>query len=106
MIKLNFLFALFFLLTSCQDDDKNTNLPKETINTPKASGIVYFQSELSINNAYSNLKTALDENENISIVQELDHSQNAASVDMNLEPTQIIFFGNPNLGTPLMQKIN
>ena len=104
MIKLNFLFALFFMLTSCQDDDKNTNLPEETINTPKASGIVYFQSELSINNAYSNLKTALDENENISIVQELDHSQNAASVDMNLEPTQIIFFGNPNLGTPLMQK--
>ncbi|WP_233357660.1 DUF302 domain-containing protein [Haloflavibacter putidus] len=35
---------------------------------------------------------------------EIDHSQNATSVDLELPPTQVIFFGNPNLGTPLMQK--
>ena len=33
---------------------------------------------------------------------ELDHQKNAASVDLELNPTRIIMFGNPKLGTPLM----
>ncbi|MDT7830062.1 DUF302 domain-containing protein [Pricia sp. S334] len=31
-------------------------------------------------------------------------SQNAASVALELPPTQIVFFGNPNSGAPVMQK--
>lgn len=105
MIKFNLFFAIFFMLGACSDDnEKQTNPPEETVNPPLATGLIYFQSALSINDSYSNLKTALEDNENIRIVQELNHSQNAASVDMDLEPTQIIFFGNPNLGTPLMQE--
>ena len=46
----------------------------------------------------------LEGNPNISIVAEVDHQANAASVDLDLNPTRVIFFGNPNLGTPLMQK--
>jgi len=33
----------------------------------------------------------------------VDHSKNAKSVDMQLRPTVLIIFGNPKLGTPLMQ---
>lgn len=32
-----------------------------------------------------------------------DHALGAASVDMALPPTQLLIFGNPQLGTPLMQ---
>ena len=37
------------------------------------------------------------------IVSELNHAKNAKSVGLDLNPTQVIFFGNPKLGTPLMQ---
>ena len=103
MIKLKFLFAILFVLASCSDDDDNGENQGETIDPPTATGIVYFQSVLNMEDAYSSLKTALENNENISIVQELNHSNNATSVNMDLAPTRIIFFGNPALGTPLMQ---
>ena len=92
------------MMGACSDDDKQTNPPEETVNSPSATGLIYFQSTLNMDGSYSNLKTALADNDNISIVQELNHSQNATSVDLDLDPTQIIFFGNPNLGTPLMQE--
>tara|TARA_B100000929_G_C15504973_1_gene418558 strand:- start:1061 stop:1969 length:909 start_codon:yes stop_codon:yes gene_type:complete len=66
-------------------------------------GIITKQSTQNFNETYARLKNALNTNENISIIAELDHQANAASVDMDLRPTRIIIFGNPNLGTPLMQ---
>ena len=102
-MKMNILLALIFLMTSClnEKDKRITEIP---VDPPIATGIVYFESAVDIENAYSNLKTALRNNENISIIKEFDHSQNAASANMTLSPTRIIFFGNPNLGTPLMQE--
>jgi len=39
----------------------------------------------------------------IAIVARVDHAAAANKVDMELRPTQVLFFGNPKLGTPLMQ---
>ena len=33
----------------------------------------------------------------------IDHAKNASNVDLELRPTQLILFGNPNVGTKLMQ---
>ncbi|MEM8604355.1 MAG: DUF302 domain-containing protein [Cyanobacteria bacterium P01_H01_bin.121] len=33
----------------------------------------------------------------------IDHAAGAESVDLELRPTQLIIFGNPKVGTPLMQ---
>ncbi|MFS1477775.1 DUF302 domain-containing protein, partial [Vibrio lentus] len=33
----------------------------------------------------------------------VDHQKNAASVNLELRPTEVIIFGNPKVGTPLMQ---
>jgi len=33
----------------------------------------------------------------------VDHAKAAGSVDMKLRPTTVVIFGNPKLGTPLMQ---
>ena len=38
-----------------------------------------------------------------SVVARVDHAAGAASVDMELSPTQLLIFGNPRLGTPAMQ---
>ncbi|AWS00353.1 DUF302 domain-containing protein [Metallosphaera hakonensis] len=38
------------------------------------------------------------------IFAEIDHSQNAERVGMSLEPTKVLIFGNPKVGTILMQE--
>ena len=37
------------------------------------------------------------------IAATVDHAKAAGSVDMKLRPTTVVIFGNPKLGTPLMQ---
>ena len=66
-------------------------------------GIITKTSNNSIEQTYQQLRTALSNNPNLKIIAELDHQANAASVGLELTPTKIIMFGNPNLGTPLMQ---
>ncbi len=108
------IILLLFATTlfSCGDDNTvnpdNTNEPDEieepNSNPPHVLGMDYTQSKVSIDDTYATLRSALEANPNISIVAEVDHQANASSVDKELNPTKIIFFGNPNLGTPLMQK--
>ncbi len=64
----------------------------------------YTQSKVSIDDTYAALRSSLEANPNISIVAEVDYQANAASVDLTLSPTMIIFFGNSNLATPLIQQ--
>lgn len=65
--------------------------------------LIIKDSPYDVETTYSRLKTLLNNNPNLKVLLELDHSKNAASVDLELNPTKIIMFGNPKLGTPLMQ---
>jgi len=38
-----------------------------------------------------------------SVMARVDHAEGAASVDMQLAPTQVLIFGNPKIGTQAMQ---
>jgi uncharacterized protein (DUF302 family) len=40
---------------------------------------------------------------NIKVFARIDHSGEAQSAGLNLRPTQLLIFGNPKAGTPLMQ---
>jgi len=66
-------------------------------------GIIVVPSDNDMDTTYNNLRNAIESAEPLILVEELDHSANAASVDLDLPPTRLIIFGNPNLGTPLMQ---
>ncbi|WP_416897320.1 MAG: DUF302 domain-containing protein [Minwuia sp.] len=39
----------------------------------------------------------------LTVFTDIDHSAGAARAGMELRPTRIVIFGNPELGTPLMQ---
>lgn len=67
------------------------------------NGLITKDSPYDIDSTYNKLRTILHNNPNLKILLELDHSKNASSVDLELKPTKIIMFGNPKLGTPLMQ---
>ena len=67
-------------------------------------GIIIKKSKHDFETTYDNLKTVLKAMEPISIMAELDHQKNAKSVGLDLNPCRLIVFGNPKLGTPLMQE--
>ncbi len=67
------------------------------------TGIITKTSNQNFQDTYTKLKGIIHNKPNLKILLELDHQANAASVDLTLPPTKIIFFGNPKLGTPLMQ---
>jgi uncharacterized protein (DUF302 family) len=41
----------------------------------------------------------------ISIVARIDYAVAAAAIGMELRPTEVLIFGNPRAGTPLMQAV-
>jgi uncharacterized protein (DUF302 family) len=93
------LFFLSFALTSCDNDDNSNG---EQSFPPVVVGMNYAKSTQTFEETYTTLRDALDSNPSISIIAEVDHSMNANGVGLSLNPTKIIFFGNPTLGTPLM----
>jgi len=73
------------------------------LSVEEGAGIITVNSKRNFEDTYSSLRSAISSNQNLSIVAELDHQENAASVNLELRPTKLIIFGNPNLGSPLMQ---
>lgn len=61
-------------------------------------------AEMSVEEAYENFRSQLEESEGISVIAELHHANNAQTAGMELPDSRIIFFGNPEMGTRLMQR--
>ena len=45
---------------------------------------------------------AIVKEKGMKVMARVDHMSNASKVDMELRPTQLLIFGNPKVGTPLM----
>ena len=69
----------------------------------KGEGLVSVESDFSVDETFSRLESAIESNPNLTLLAQLDHQANAVSVGLELRPTRLLVFGNPNLGTPLMQ---
>jgi len=65
-------------------------------------GTVTLQSNYAFDKTIDRLEKVLTEN-GLTIFKKVDHQEGAASVNMDLPPTTVFIFGNPKLGTPLMQ---
>ena len=64
-------------------------------------GLITKKSPHSVQDTVKRLKKAIGELKPISIMAEVDHQKNAKKVDMELRPTYLVLFGNPQLGTQL-----
>ncbi|MCG8418538.1 MAG: DUF302 domain-containing protein [Proteobacteria bacterium] len=67
------------------------------------NGLVAVSSQYTVGDAKARLQQAIAANDKLSTIAEIDHASNAAGVGLQLDPTEVILFGNPALGTPLMQ---
>ena len=67
-----------------------------------ASDLVIKESKLSVKDTIDALVKAL-EAKGIKFAARVDHAAGAKAVSMELAPSEVLLFGNPMLGTPLMQ---
>ena len=107
--KIALLFGILSLGYGCKMDEKSNTkeLQKTHIETTTPSntlGMNYTKSNSTFSETYSTLKSIIEANPNIGIMAEVDHARNASNASLALPPTKIMLFGNPNLGTPLMQR--
>jgi uncharacterized protein (DUF302 family) len=65
-------------------------------------GLITIASNHPVKETLDRLAAALTE-KGIAIFARIDHAAGAASVGMELRPTELLIFGNPKAGTPLMQ---
>ncbi|WP_351015878.1 DUF302 domain-containing protein [Shewanella sp. AC91-MNA-CIBAN-0169] len=66
------------------------------------------ESLITVESHYSAKETAdrfesIIKDKGFTVFSRIDHQKNAAGVNLTLRPTEVIIFGNPNIGTQLMQ---
>ena len=67
------------------------------------SSIVQKSSKCSVDITMNKLESALMD-KNLTIFARIDHKQNAIDSNMSLKESEVIIFGNPKVGTKIMQK--
>jgi uncharacterized protein (DUF302 family) len=98
---------VLLLLAGCaapdsEDPTAETRASESGPDTTEA-GLVVMTSPHSIDTTVARLERALEAAGPISIMARVDHAANAETVDRSLRPTRLLVFGNPELGTPLME---
>lgn len=66
------------------------------------TGLVVKSSPYSVEETEARFKQIL-EARGLNLFATVDHAQNASGAGLELRPTRVIIFGNPKVGTPLMQ---
>jgi len=87
----------FFTLSLCCGVFLTTPIFAET-----GDGIIRIKSNHDVKETIERLKTAL-EKKGMTIFKHIDHSTGAKNVGLKLRPTELLIFGNPKAGTPLMK---
>ena len=100
MKKLILATAITFLAACSSSDDDSSGSGNDSA---LLQGIQSGVTTGNVAEAISALETTLNANDLIGIVAQIDHQANAAANELDLRPTSVTLFGNPRLGTPLMQ---
>ncbi len=88
MTKLLLLFVIAFGVLGCNGQKKGTFLEEYT-------------SQNSHKETVTKLKKLIKDKELV-LFETIDHKANATKVKMNLKPETVVVFGNPKMGTVLM----
>lgn len=66
------------------------------------NGLITMKSPYSVDETLDRFEQALKA-KGMTIFTRIDHAKGAAGVDLELRPTTVLIFGNPKIGTLLMQ---
>jgi uncharacterized protein (DUF302 family) len=65
------------------------------------NGLIHLRSPYSVPETVKRLQSVLQA-KNLDVFARIDHSGEAEKVGLKMRPTQLIVFGSPKAGTPLM----
>lgn len=102
------LFSLLVTVNACsQKETVQNNPPQETAiavvdqTATNDNGLITISSPYDVTETGDRLETIITE-KGLTLFTRIDHSANAQKVGAELQPTQLLIFGNPKVGTPLM----
>lgn len=67
-----------------------------------AEGLINVQSDFNVKETTERLESILNE-KGMTIFNQINHSDAAQKVGVELRETRLVIFGNPKVGSPLMQ---
>ena len=67
-----------------------------------SEGLVKYESRFSVKETADRFEE-IAKSKGLTLFARIDHRKNARGVNLELRPTEVIMFGNPKVGTPLMQ---
>ena len=68
----------------------------------EANGIIKIKSTHSVSETINKLEAVLSK-KGMTIFKRVNHTAGAKKVGLQLRPTELLIFGNPKVGTPLIQ---
>jgi len=71
------------------------------LNVQADNGLITKKSQLSVAKTLDKLEKII-KNKGLTLFARVNHSVGAKKVGMELRPTELLIFGNPKMGTPLM----
>lgn len=95
--------ALSMLATGAAESDASAAVAADASGVAPGEGLVTTESAYGPDETFERLRQAVEGNAQLSVIASVDHQANAESVGMDLRPTKLLVFGNPEAGTPLMQ---
>jgi len=106
--KLLLLISALSLTTACSKIDASQgNVTADNTSTiadrvvEDREGIIKVNSPFSVAETSDRLAKIITD-KGLTLFARIDHSDNAQKAGLELKPTQVIIFGNPKVGTPLM----
>ncbi len=82
----------------------NSNARTNSAAATADNGLKTLKSQNNFEKTYAKLKSAVEKNNALKIIAEINHAENADKNGLKLRPTKLMIFGNPQLGTPLMNE--
>ncbi|MBU2978737.1 DUF302 domain-containing protein [Alteromonas sp. C1M14] len=67
-----------------------------------SEGLIKQESSYSVAETADRFE-AIAKDKGLTLFARINHQQNAGTVNLSLRPTEVLIFGNPKVGTPLMQ---
>lgn len=78
-------------------------MPGPTCADQAGDGMATIASDADYTTTVARFSAAIDANPNLALLGSVDHAAAAANAAVQIEPNRVFIFGNPAVGTPLMQ---
>ncbi|MEM8721728.1 MAG: DUF302 domain-containing protein [Cyanobacteria bacterium P01_G01_bin.39] len=98
--------AILIICNACSqqtsiDDNGAMAITVADVTNDNQNGLITVSSPYSVLETSDRLEQIIQD-KGLTLFTRIDHQANAATVGQELNPTQLIIFGNPKVGTPLM----